>query len=89
MVNDWPFGTPIVQDSPIGPVGIEPVDTPDGLVEDHEIDAQEAAHVLGVTVNNLRQIVWKKQLAVVKREGRRTFYSLNEVRRLGIKRATS
>lgn len=49
---------------------------------DGEVDSQAAASILGITVNNLRQIVHKKQLTVVRREKRRAFFRSAEVHEL-------
>jgi hypothetical protein len=43
------------------------------------VDAQTAAQMLGVTTNNLRQIVFRKKLAVAERKGRRTYFRRSDV----------
>ncbi len=46
------------------------------------MSADEAAATLGITLNNLRQLVFKKKLTVAGRQGRKTFYNTNEVNAL-------
>ena len=43
------------------------------------VDSMEAAAILGVTPNNLRQIVHKKQLVPVGKQGRRTIFTRSDV----------
>ena len=43
------------------------------------IGAQEAAEILGMSLNHLRQLTFQKKLTVVKREGRRSLYSLTAI----------
>ena len=43
------------------------------------VDSMEAAAILGVTPNNLRQIVHKKQLVAVGKQGRRTIFTRSDV----------
>ena len=48
-------------------------------VESSAIDyltSQEAAGLLGMSLNHLRQLTFQKKLTVAKREGRRSLYSL-------------
>ena len=71
MVEEWPFGT------------VTPV-TPD---PDTLIDAATAANILGVNLNHLRQLVFKKKLVVVERQGRKTFYNRTSVVELREKRS--
>lgn len=49
---------------------------------DDLVDSFDAANMLGVTVNNLRQMVFKKQLKVVGRKHRRTVFDRADVMRL-------
>ena len=44
-----------------------------------EIDSSEAAAILGVTKNNLRQLVFHKRLTVVKRCGRKAYFDRSDV----------
>jgi len=43
------------------------------------ITAEDTAKTLGITINNLRQIQFRGNLKWVKREGRKVFYSLEQV----------
>lgn len=43
------------------------------------IDANEAAQILGVTKNNLRQMVFHKKITIAERRGRKTFYDRSAV----------
>lgn len=47
-----------------------------------EVDSHSAAAILGVTVNNLRQMVHKKKLTVTRREKRRAYFRSTEVHEL-------
>lgn len=49
---------------------------------DGEVDSKSAAEILGVTLNNLRQIVHKKQLTVTRRDKRRAYFRSSEVHEL-------
>ena len=52
------------------------------LVEGSAIDyvtSQEAASLLGMNLNHLRQLTFQKKLTVAKREGRRSLYSLTAI----------
>lgn len=49
---------------------------------DETVDSFDAANMLGITVNNLRQMVFKKQLKVVGRKNRRTVFERSDVMRL-------
>jgi len=51
-----------------------------------EIDSGEAAAILGVTVNNLRQITHKKLLTVIRHEKRKAMFRANDVRQLKVVR---
>jgi hypothetical protein len=46
---------------------------------DNEIDCYDAAQMLGVTINNLRQLVHKKQLTILRYQKRRSMFSRAEV----------
>lgn len=43
------------------------------------ITAEDTAKTLGITINNLRQIQFRGNLKWIKREGRKVFYSLEQV----------
>jgi predicted site-specific integrase-resolvase len=50
------------------------------MVENSEwISADDTAQMLGITINNLRQIQFRGNLKWVKREGRKVFYLLEQV----------
>jgi hypothetical protein len=49
------------------------------VVEEGLITAEETAKYLGVTINNLRQIQYRKTLKWVKRVGRKVYYTQSEV----------
>lgn len=54
-------------------------ETDEQPVESPSIDyltSQEAADLLGMNLNHLRQLTFQKKLTVAKREGRRSLYSL-------------
>ena len=46
------------------------------------IDTNEAARIIGTTTNNLRQMVFKKKITVVKREGRKAYFLRDEIEAL-------
>jgi hypothetical protein len=51
-------------------------------VEESAIDyvtSQEAASLLGMNLNHLRQLTFQKKLHVARREGRRSLYSLTAI----------
>ena len=51
-------------------------------VEQSAIDyvtSQEAASLLGMNLNHLRQLTFQRKLTVAKREGRRSLYSLQAI----------
>ena len=43
------------------------------------VTSQEAASILGMNLNHLRQLTFQKKLTVAKREGRRSLYSLTAI----------
>ena len=49
------------------------VDNPDWVT------AENTAQMLGITINNLRQIQFRGNLKWIKREGRKVYYSLEQV----------
>lgn len=44
-----------------------------------QVDSVEAAAILGVTANNLRQMVHKRQISPVGKRGRRTIFNRADV----------
>lgn len=53
------------------------------------VTSEQAAQLLGVTINNLRQLVFKKKLTVVQKQGRKALYSRDEVTMLASSRRTT
>lgn len=53
---------------------------------DPQVDSVEAAALLGVTANNLRQMVHKKQISPVGKRGRRTIFNRADVEDLAERR---
>lgn len=49
------------------------------MVEETIISATEAAEILGVTLNNLRQLQNRKRIEWVKKSGRNVYYKLDDV----------
>lgn len=49
---------------------------------DEEVDSFDAALMLGVTVNNLRQMVFKKKIAVAGKKGRRATFRREDIEKL-------
>jgi phage antirepressor YoqD-like protein len=49
------------------------------MVDEAYISAQEVANDLGITMNNLRQIQYRKSLVWVKKTGRNVYYDKTEV----------
>ena len=52
------------------------------LVKEPRVDyvtSQEAASILGMNLNHLRQLTFQKKLTVARREGRRSLYSLTAI----------
>lgn len=43
------------------------------------VTSQEAASILGMNLNHLRQLTFQKKLTVARREGRRSLYSLTAI----------
>ena len=46
------------------------------------IDSKNAAEVLGITSNNLRQLVWRKILVPVGKEKRKSLFNIADVERV-------
>lgn len=49
------------------------------MVEETVISAAEAAEILGVTLNNLRQLQNRKRVQWVKKSGKNVYYSLQDI----------
>ena len=49
------------------------------MVELDYYSAEETAKILGVTLNNLRQLQFRKSLVWTKREGRKVYYMTDNV----------
>lgn len=49
------------------------------MVDDKWLNAQQAASLLNITLNNLRQIQYRKQLVWKRRQGREVFYLEQDV----------
>lgn len=49
------------------------------MVEETVISAAEAADILGVTLNNLRQLQNRKRIQWVKKSGRNVYYKLEDI----------
>lgn len=49
------------------------------MVEETVISAAEAAEILGVTLNNLRQLQNRKRVQWVKKSGKNVYYSLADI----------
>ena len=50
------------------------------MVDDSEwVSAEKTAEMLGITINNLRQIQFRGNLKWAKREGRKVYYSLEQI----------
>jgi hypothetical protein len=57
------------------------------VVDESLISAQEVANDLGITMNNLRQMQYRKSLVWVKKTGRNVYYDKAEVEAYKEKRA--
>ena len=49
------------------------------MVDETVISAAEAAEILGVTLNNLRQLQNRKRVQWVKKSGKNVYYSLQDI----------
>ena len=49
------------------------------MVEETVISATEAADMLGVTLNNLRQLQNRKRIQWVKKSGKNVYYNLADI----------
>jgi hypothetical protein len=79
MSNEFPTNVFVAPHAP-QPVAPEPAPAPavDTFQAD-VVDSLDAAAILRVTPNNLRQIVHKKQLVPVGKQGRRTIFTRSDV----------
>lgn len=66
-------------------VAVEAASTPEMI----QVDSVEAAAILGVTANNLRQIVHKKQLLQAGKRGGRAMFNREDVQALADRRSVS
>jgi hypothetical protein len=46
------------------------------------VDSKNAAEMLGITSNNLRQLVWRKILVPVGKEKRKSLFNITDVERV-------
>lgn len=76
MVNDMPEWMSEAQSAP---QDVAPEQSNQEQEHDREITAAEAAELLGVKLNNFRQYVHKGKATVIRREGRKTYYSANQI----------
>jgi hypothetical protein len=76
VVTD-PFA--VIQDD-VEPDPVEPVE----VALPGEIDSVEAAIYLNTTANNIRQMIHKKQLTVLRKHKRRAIFAYAEVHELGM-----
>jgi hypothetical protein len=56
------------------------------VVEEGWMSADETANYLGITLNNLRQIQFRKNLVYGRKEGRKVFYAVADVQAYQAKR---
>lgn len=86
-----PFGNVFVKyhDADNEAVVTDPQETPANDLEPGLVDSVTAAEILGVTGNNLRQLVHKKSLTPVGRRHRRTVFEREEVEALAARRKAS
>lgn len=59
------------------------------MVEEGWITAEETAARLGITINNLRQIQYRKIIKWGKREGRKVYYAVADIDAYADKRKPS
>ena len=58
-------------------------------MEENHIDSVGAAQLLGITPNNLRQLVFRKILVPVSKEKRRSIFLLQDIERVKASRTPS
>jgi hypothetical protein len=86
MSNEFPTNVFVAPHAP-QPVAPEPAPAPAGdTFQGDVVDSLDAAAILRVTPNNLRQIVHKKQLITVGKRGRRTLFNRADVEALAATR---
>lgn len=64
---------------PLAEAKTEPEPEPVEEASGEYIGAQDAADLLGMNLNHLRQLTFQRKLTVEKREGRRSLYSLQAI----------
>lgn len=84
MSNEFPTNVFVAPHNPAPPPTV--VVTESGTSAPDVIDSLDAAAILTVTANNLRQIVHKKQLIPVGKRGRRTLFNRADVEALAAAR---
>lgn len=82
MSNEFPTNAFVAPHSPTPPAPVEAA----APVTQDTVDSLDAAAILRVTPNNLRQIVHKKQLLPVGKRGRRTLFNRSDVEALAAAR---
>lgn len=83
MSNEFPTNAFVAPHSPTPPA---PVEAAAPTPAHDTVDSLDAAAILRVTPNNLRQIVHKKQLLPVGKRGRRTLFNRSDVEALAAAR---
>lgn len=90
MSNEFPsvafVDSPNLRDQITHAVAEAVAPEPTGTVND-QVDSVEAAAILGVTANNLRQMVHKGQIRPVGKRGRRTIFTRADVEALRERRS--
>lgn len=56
------------------------------MVEEGLVTAQEAADILGINMNNLRQIQHRKSIQWVSKSGRNVYYKRQDIENYKVKR---
>ena len=80
MIDDNPFMAAVAQPDMVATPEPNPADV---------VDSHAAAAILGITLNNLRQMVFKKKLAVAGKAGRRVTFLRADVEALKSARSGS
>lgn len=86
MSNDFPTNVFVAPHNPTPPPTVVLSEPGAGTSAPDVIDSLDAAAILTVTSNNLRQIVHKKQLIPVGKRGRRTLFNRADVEALAATR---
>lgn len=84
--NEFPGNVFVARNYPAPQAPTVTYDPPQTVVTDEMIDSAKAAEILGITTNNLRQMVHKKRLVVASREGRRSMFRRSDVEALAARR---